>query len=178
MDEPYVRKLPHWLPADAWVFITWRLAGSEPRLPGTRGLTDGQIFALRDYEADRAATGPIWLTDARIAGLVREKIISLAEQFYKLSAWVIMANHVHMVILPGIPLRNIMQKLKGGTGYAANQILGRIGRFWKDESYDHWIRSEDEFNRIIHYVERNPVKAGLVDSIEHGQWSSACRLTD
>jgi putative DNA methylase len=78
-----------------------------------------------------------------------------------------------MVILPKIPMRTIMQKLKGTTAYAANQILGRTGRFWKDESYDHRIRSQEEFDNIIRYVERNPVKAGPVDSIEKWQWSSA-----
>jgi putative transposase len=178
MDELYTRKLPHWLPSDTWVFVTWRLAGSEPRIPLPKGLTDGEIFALRDAEADRAATGPLWLADPRIALVVQQKITSLADSLYDLAAWTIMANHVQIVILPKIPLRKIMQKLKGTTAYGANQILNRTGSFWKDESYDHWIRSEDELNRVIHYVERNPIKAGLVESIEHWQWSSACPRTD
>jgi putative transposase len=66
-----------------------------------------------------------------------------------------------------------MQKLKGTTGYAANRFLGRSGAFWAIEYYDHVVRSEKEFNNIVRYVERNPVKAGLVESIEKYRWSSA-----
>jgi putative transposase len=172
MDELYVRKLPHWLPADNWVFVTWRLAGSEPRYIPSKGLTDGENFLHRDEGADRAANVPIWLADRRVAQIVQDKIISLADSLYDLGAWVIMANHVHIVI-PKIPLREIMHKLKGATAYAANQTLGRRGKFWKDESYDHWIRSEAELNRVIRYVERNPVKAEVVASIEHYPWCSA-----
>jgi putative transposase len=174
-DEFYVRKLPHWQPADTWVFVTWRLAGSAPRVPATltRGLSDGQRFALPDAEADRAASGPIWLADPRVAQLVRDKIIHLDGSVYELAAWAIMANHVHIVILPKIPLRKIMQRIKGCTACEANRFLGRTGSFWKDESYDHFIRSNDEFNRIIRYVEWNPVKAGLVEELEHYEWSSA-----
>jgi REP element-mobilizing transposase RayT len=85
-----------------------------------------------------------------------------------------MANHVHTVILPILPLAEILQALKGATARDANKILNRTGQpFWAIESYDHWIRSVEELNRVIRYVERNPVKAGLVESIEQWQWSSA-----
>jgi hypothetical protein len=75
-----------------------------------------QRFVLLDEEAGRAAQ------------LVRD-----------LGAWVVMANHVHIVILPGIPLRKIMQKLKGGTTLAANRLPGRTGTFRNGESCDHFI---------------------------------------
>jgi REP element-mobilizing transposase RayT len=168
------RKLPHWQPADTWIFVTWRLAGSEPRIPAccARGLTRGQLFTLLDDEADRAPTGPLWLTDLRIAQLVQNTITELSDTLYALAACAIMANHVHLVILPKVPLRKIMKTPKGTTAYAANRILGQKGFFWRDESYDHDTRSEREFNRIVRYVERNPVKAGLVDSIDHWRWSS------
>jgi hypothetical protein len=56
----------------------------------------------------------------------------------------------------------------------ANRVLGRTGLpFWQDESYDHWIRSSDELQEIIVYVENNPVKAGLAEAAEHWPWSSA-----
>jgi REP element-mobilizing transposase RayT len=51
--------------------------------------------------------------------------------------------------------------------------LGRRGRFWQQESYDHWARDEDELERIIRYVEQNPVKAGLVAKAEDWPFSSA-----
>ena len=55
------------------------------------------------------------------------------------------------------------QGLKGYTAREANRLLGRTGQpFWQGESYDHWVRDETEFIRIIAYIENNPVKAGLV----------------
>lgn len=67
------------------------------------------------------------------------------------------------------PLHKIMQSLKRHTARQSNIILGREGAFWQDESYDHVIRDNDEFLRIIHYVLENPVKAGLVSNWEEWQ---------
>ncbi len=41
-------------------------------------------------------------------------------------------------------------------------MLGRSGRFWQDESYDHWVRDDEELERIVDYIAANPVKADLV----------------
>jgi putative DNA methylase len=41
-------------------------------------------------------------------------------------------------------------------------LLHRSGPFWQAESYDHWVRDEDELERIVAYIANNPVKAGLV----------------
>ena len=58
----------------------------------------------------------------------------------------------------------------------ANRILGRTGMpFWQEESFDHWLRSEEELQEAIEYVEGNPVKAGLVETKEQWAWSSARR---
>jgi putative transposase len=176
MKEIYERFLPHWHPQDKWLSITWRLAGSQPRIPAilSAELPEGKRFGLLDQESDRATTGPLWLANPGIARIVRDKIISLSSTFYDLAAWVIMANHVHIVILPKAPVAKILQHLKGATARDANRILGRAGeKFWATESYDHWIRSENELNRVIRYVERNPVKAGMVEAVEHYPWCSA-----
>jgi putative transposase len=64
--------------------------------------------------------------------------------------------------------------LKGVTAKRAKHWLClNVKAFWQDESYDHWIRSERELQKIIRYVEWNPVKAGLADSVEQWPWSSA-----
>jgi 8-oxo-dGTP diphosphatase len=57
----------------------------------------------------------------------------------------------------------------------ANKIIGICSGtpFWQREYYDHSIRSEKEFFSIAHYIERNPVSAGLVAQPEHWPWSSA-----
>ena len=90
-----------------------------------------------------------------------------------------MPNHVHAVIQPCVPVARITKSIKGFTAREANQILGRTGeRFWQDESYDHWIRNETEWNRIVRYTALNPVAAGLVETAEQWPWSSASRAAD
>jgi len=57
-----------------------------------------------------------------------------------------------------------MRWLKGRTSRMANQILGRTGKpFRQDESFDHWVRSGEQLQELIAYVEGNPVKASLVE---------------
>ncbi len=93
---------------------------------------------------------------------------------YHLLAWVIMPNHVHAVFKPQVSLATIMRWLKGRTSRMANRILRRTGiPFWQEESFDHWIRTRDELEGVIHYVENNPVRAGLTDAKESWPWSSA-----
>jgi len=102
------------------------------------------------------------------------RYVETARQFYHLHAWAIMPNHVHVILQPRIELSSVMRWLKGRTGRKANRILGRTGTpFWQDESFDHWIRSDQELLELIEYVERNPVKAGLVSAAEQWPWSSA-----
>lgn len=61
------------------------------------------------------------------------------------------------------PLAKIMHSLKSYTANEANRILNRRGeQFWQPESYDHWVRDDNELERIVEYIAFNPVKAGLV----------------
>jgi len=100
-------------------------------------------------------------------------------RFYQLHAWVIMPNHVHAIFQPQTAMPTIMRWLKGRTSRVANQILGRTGTpFWQDESFDHWVRTAEELQYLIEYVENNPVKAGLVEAKERWRWSSAGWVTD
>ena len=73
----------------------------------------------------------------------------------------------------------MMRWLKGRPSQVTNRILGRTGTaFWQDESFDHWIRSGEELQNLIAYVENNPLKAGLVETKEQWPWSSAGWVTD
>jgi REP element-mobilizing transposase RayT len=94
-------------------------------------------------------------------------------RFYQLRAWVIMPNHVHAVLRPRTSLPVIMRWLKG-SARQANLILGRTGEsFWQDESFDHRVRDDVELDRIVRYVEHNPVSAGLAANPGDWPWSSA-----
>jgi hypothetical protein len=78
------------------------------------------------------------------------------------------------------PLAKIMHSLKSYTANEGNRILGRRGKgFWQPESYDHWIRDDDELERIVEYIAMNPVKAGL--AVRPSDWffcSAHDRLLD
>jgi REP element-mobilizing transposase RayT len=89
-----------------------------------------------------------------------------------------MPNHAHLIFTPlprkegdYVALARIMHGVKGYSGWKANDILGLREPFWQHESYDHYIRDQNEFARIIKYVLENPVKAGLVDSWEKWPWN-------
>jgi putative DNA methylase len=71
------------------------------------------------------------------------------------------------------PLGSIMHSLKSYTANQANRILGRSGAFWQQESYDHWVRDDDELERIVNYILANPVKAGLVKEPQEWFFCSA-----
>jgi REP element-mobilizing transposase RayT len=93
---------------------------------------------------------------------------------YELGAFVVMSSHVHVLLLPRISPSKLLQSMKGATAREANRILGRTGEtFWQAESYDHWVRDEEELGRIGAYIENNPVKARLVTRAEDYRWSSA-----
>ena len=173
----YRRRLPHFQPEETYLFLTWRLWGSLPKMLAlVPHRTVGQAFVAQDRVLDRRCSGPLWLKQPRIAALVAEAIqIGEGERhFYELDAWVVMPNHVHLLILPKVPVAVLMRWLKGSTARSANLLLGRTGQpFWQDESYDHYARHSIQRDRIIAYIEENPVSAGLVSSAELWPWSSA-----
>jgi putative transposase len=173
----YRRNLPHWQPEGASIFLTWCLHGTPGRLqPHLVNCDPGRAFLTYDRTLDKAASGPKWLQESPIARCVADALRFGEQQLnlYALSAFCLMPNHVHAVIQPCSPISRITKSIKGFTAREANRILGRTGeRFWQDESYDHWIRNENEWNRIVRYTELNPVAAGLVETAEQWPWSSA-----
>jgi REP element-mobilizing transposase RayT len=124
---------------------------------------------------DTAATGPLWLNDPEIAGYVERALKQGAElRHYVLRAYVIMPNHVHVLLDPLVDLYRLTGGIKGVSARDANVRLGRTGKpFWQDESFDHWIRDAGQFTRTRSYIENNPVKARLCAKPEDWRWSSA-----
>ncbi len=172
------RRLPHLYPENTPLFVTWHLYGSLPaaRYPPPHHMSAGQAFVWMDRYLDTARTGPMFLGRPEIAESVVEAIRRGACELYQyeLQAYVVMANHVHLLIVPRIEPCRLLKSLKGSTARAANLILGRTGEpFWQRESYDHWIRDGTEWDRVKTYMGMNPVKAGLVASAEDFPWSSA-----
>lgn len=128
-----------------------------------------------DRLLDGGTTGPLFLKQPEIASIVAESILAGEKRFerYALHSYVVMPNHVHLLVTPRVTSRKWLGPPKGFTGHEANRVLGRSAPFWQDESYDHLVRDDTEFERIRTYIETNPVSAGLADLPELFPWSSA-----
>jgi putative transposase len=130
-----------------------------------------------DRLLDEQRAGPAYLKIPAIADVVADSLRKGAASDYSLHAWVVMPNHVHLLITPQIDVPVLIRKLKGATARESNKLLGRTGQpFWQDESYDHLARSASEFERIENYIVQNPVRAGLARSAEEYPWSSIARV--
>jgi len=181
-------RLPHWEKEGSIYFVTFRLGDSLPteildRIQSERLSIQKTATQLgRDLSADEkkklktlstaeieryldAGTGSYALRDERIALELKATIVRLHQKRYRLFAMCIMPNHVHVVVrpFPSFALSAILHSWKSYSSKQANRILGRNGRFWQREYYDHLIRDEGEFERAVVYVRENPVKAGLQD---------------
>ena len=101
--------------------------------------------------------------DARIAEVVANAITHFDGSRYRLHAWCVMPNHVHVVLSANDRLDSIVHSWKSFTANEANRLLNRDGKFWQDDYFDRMIRTPQELERTIAYVVGNPMKAGLVD---------------
>jgi putative transposase len=172
------RRLPHMYEIDRPVFITWRLHNSLPpdRPFPANALNSGHAFAPMDRLLEEATTGPFYLRQPAIADMIVEAMHYNGEtlRHYVMHAFVVMPNHVHLLVTPAVALPKLTKSLKGITAKRANVTLALTGSsFWQDESYDHLVRNESEFEKIRNYIEGNPVWAGLVMEASEHRWSSA-----
>jgi REP element-mobilizing transposase RayT len=122
-----------------------------------------------------AGHGACYLRDARIAWLVQRALLHFDGSRYRLIAWVVMPNHVHVLVEMhnGHPLASIVQAWKSFAAHEANKLLQRRGVFWQPEYFDRATRDERHLVAAIDYVHNNPVKAGLVSEAGDWAWSSA-----
>jgi REP element-mobilizing transposase RayT len=195
--------LPHVKREGASYFVTFRLADSLPKqaLLGferkkaerltrlnyfkSRGETidDSEEEIARDFDrkVERyldQGVGGCHLRRPEIANLVANAMRHFHESRYLLHDWVVMPNHTHVIIwpMPNYVLSKILKSWKQFTSRRAKEILN-LGEqpFWQPESYDHWIRNDEEKVRISRYIRNNPVTAGLCARAEDWKWSSAYR---
>jgi type I restriction enzyme R subunit len=122
-----------------------------------------------------------------LAQIVVDALYFFAGERYDLLGYVVMPSHLHWVFQPlepwvnglkpgkrlRMPRERIVHSIDRFTAARCNQVLGRQGGFWQREPYDHWVRGPEELERILLYIEANPVKAGLVQSPHEWRHSSA-----
>jgi len=177
--------LPHFDAGNILQFITFRLADSVPsevidqwkqELRWHEGMDAASKEAVelrkRIEKYEDSGKGACYLRDERIARLVEDALKRFNGERYRLIAWCIMPNHVHVLIkMMDAPLPDIVKEWKSYTAHAANKILGRSGTFWMPDYFDRYIRDEEHFRTTVDYIFQNPVQAGLVDAPEKWAWS-------
>jgi REP-associated tyrosine transposase len=142
----YRRRLPHYQKADRTIFVTFRKLNREPFAASAR---DVILQHCRHDDGKR----------------------------YILHAAIVMPDHVHLLLTPmrdpaGWPYAppTILKLIKGVSARIVNKLLGSSGPVWQDESFDHVLRSEESFEEKLEYIRQNPVRAGLVRSVEEYPW--------
>lgn len=178
--------LPHWTRDGAIYSLCFRLADSLPasvvkswKRERAQLLAQAQITGVRMAPAVQkrfralfsehvekyldAGHGACWMARPAVAALLQNSLKHFDGTRYRLFAWCIMPNHVHMVAqpMPGHLLKNVVHSWKSYTAHQANELLGRSGAFWQAESYDHIIRDDDDLIHAMEYTLNNPRAAGL-----------------
>lgn len=185
----YQGNLPHWQQEHVWYFVTFRLADSIPAEVAEQIKAEREAWLkknpngkegkyskeqLKEYNSlfsDRIESllndckGSCILRNREIADIVKKAIEHFNKQRYVLDEWVIMPNHVHVLLKPlsENKLDEILHSWKSFTANEINKALGKKGQVWMHESYDHIVRNEKALHTIRNYIRQNPVKAKLAD---------------
>ncbi len=177
------RSLPHWEQEGATYFVTFRLADSLPaekiaeleeersrwlaKHPEPWSLEEKrdyyERFSARIEEWLDAGYGSAVLARPEAGEIVAQALQHFDGERYALRSWVVMPNHVHVLVTPNVghKLGDILHSWKRFTAQEINRLLGSSGQLWQRESYDHIVRDAEALARIADYIEGNPGKAGL-----------------
>ncbi|GLR17512.1 transposase [Portibacter lacus] len=209
----YRQKFPHIQYLGDTFFVTFRLHGSIPaielarckrnyqdRLLDVQNKYQSEILNYSKFEIHRKHLleidnllhsirhGPTFFSNENCAQICEEQFHRFDNEFYKLLAFTIMNNHVHLLIDTSVQfemlefdeeritnefqtLDRILKRIKGATAQYCNRELNRSGQFWERESYDTYIRNERMLGNIITYILNNPVKAGLIANWQEYRWN-------
>jgi len=180
--------LPHFDSGKVVQSVTFRLADSLPQerlrslekeldeMPKSRVERERRIAIEKWLDA---GMGCCVLRHDEIAQVVEEALLHFDGERYRLFAWCIMPNHVHLLLEPLVSLVSIMQRLKSWTAKECKAKARMSGfdvpvyEFWMREYWDRFIRHEEHFQQVVWYIHENPVKAGLCRAPEEWRWSSA-----
>lgn len=178
------RFLPHWYQSETSYFITFRLSDSIPqhyfqawseqradwlyRHPEPR--TTEQLEEYANLFPERfnrwldQGLGSGLLAKPDIANILVAALRHFDGQRYHLGDWVIMPNHVHLILSPigDAQPTQILHSWKSFTANEINRREGRTGALWQRESYDHLLRSPAQFVHFVNYIYANPAKAHLM----------------
>jgi putative transposase len=85
------------------------------------------------------------------------------EGHYTLHAFVLMPDHVHLMLTPAqnVTIERAIQLIRGGYSHALGSLIGRSSEIWQRGFTDHRIRNPQDFAHHVNYIHQNPVVARL-----------------
>jgi len=131
--------------------------------------TNGQTYFVTSNTVGRAA----FFRNERWAQLFIQVLCGYRPERFLLHGFVVMPDHFHVLITPHESLEKAVQCIKGGFSFQAKQAFEWKGDIWIAGFSDHRIRDDRDFEVHRRYIAKNPVEAGLANSIEEFAYSSA-----
>ncbi len=180
--------LPHFDRADRVQALTFRLGDSVPahviaawrsELNWREGLPvenpASAVLRKRLATYEDAGHGACHLRNPRVSALMDGALRFFNGERYRLLAWTIMPNHVHVLVetITGYLIGEIVHSWKSFIAHRANALLRESGGFWSADYHDRYIRDENHLWDAVVYIEMNPVKAGLCERVEDWPGSRA-----
>lgn len=170
--------LPHWRQEGVTYFVTFRLADSIPKATLSLWIREREDWLLRHPEPRSEALrreyhrlfverfhkwldagyGSCVLGEPAVRKIVADAIRHFEGERYLLREWIVMPNHVHVVVSPmvGHDLSEIAHSWKSFAANQINRLLSRTEKLWQKEPFDHIVRGPDELERIEQYIHDNP----------------------
>jgi putative transposase len=119
-----------------------------------------------------------WILPERARSVVLDSCLRDNGTRFDMKVAVILPDHAHLIFTPLVDtqamevysLATIMNAIKGASAHRINEILGRKGKVWQTESFDHVLRASENLDAKTQYVLENPVRAGLVQEWREYLW--------
>jgi putative transposase len=111
-----------------------------------------------------------------LADIVVEQIVSCRDRgFYKLHAFVLMPDHLHVLLTPAdaTTIEKAMQMIKGGSAHKMGLERPQKFPIWHAGFHDRWMRDAGEYRGSKLYIEQNPVETKLVETPQDYAFCSA-----
>ena len=170
--------LPHWHQTGKMTFVTFRLCDSIPKSVVDKILLDYELklslnkcgYEKKELELWKwekynriekyldKGIGECLLNNLKCRDIVTQALLHFDNVRYKLVSYVIMPNHVHVVLMPygKWMVQDIIKSIKHYSALQINRLLGRVSQVWQKESFDRIIRNEEHYLNILKYIYNNP----------------------
>ena len=185
-------ELPHWQVENGRYFVTIHLKDALPQVAcnrirelcdqyraSSRSSTDDdndhslalsrKIFVEMERWLD-SNHSVIHFKQSDLCEMVVEAIqFRQRKAVWEIFSFVVMPSHIHLFfeLNDELSLKRELEEFKRWTGHQASKLNPSFSarRFWQSEWFDHWSRSDEEDDKIVRYIQNNPVKARLAKHV-------------